>query len=310
MDADKPTEVRSNFTILGDSSPTSYVVKSPRTRRYNLKSERLAEFMALAATLTGVAALFASDNSSESKKNSDGMANPLTTLWFSWTLAILAIATVVTLIAFLATRRQRMANENKHYSEILKAEEEYKREVLEKLKKETELATLMGLNQGQINEYHRIVTEQADKAFRSSRIAMNIGLLLLVAAALAGAYVPLEEVRWFIGALAAFSTLLSGYLSKTYLTLYRESIRQLNRYFDQPVLNSHYLTAERLAESLDRKDAIEVRRQIIDEVLAASTQVGTKGGDLAKKPSRTTGTPKKQKASNRQKSSSENSQAV
>ncbi len=202
-----------------------------------------------------------------------------------------------------------MVNENKRFGQILRAEEEYKKEVLEKLKKETELATLMGLNQGQINEYHRIVTEQADKAFRSSRIAMGIGLFLLVSAAFAGAYVPIEQVRWFIGALAAFSTLLSGYLTKTYLALYKESIGQLNRYFDQPVLNSHYLTAERLAESLDRRDAVEVRRQIIDSVLAASTQVGTKGDQTTPQVSLNSKKPKRQKAPKQRTRSSMNGQS-
>ncbi|MEW2404500.1 hypothetical protein [Streptomyces sp. NPDC046862] len=137
----------------------------------------------------------------------------------------------------------------------------------------------MELNQGQIGEYHRIVTDQADKAFKPSRTAMGVGLFLLVCAAFGGVYVPLEEIRWFIAALAAFSTLLSGYLSRTYMILYRESISQLNRYFDQPVLNSYYLTAERLTQSLDREHVVEIRRQIISEVLATSSRLGAKSAD-------------------------------
>ncbi|MFE2700992.1 hypothetical protein [Streptomyces mirabilis] len=115
---------------------------------------------------------------------------------------------------------------------------------------------------------------------------MRVGLLLLVYAALGGAYVPVEQVRWFIGALAAFSTMRSGFLTKTYLEMYRESIRQLNRYFDQPMLNSYYLTAERLAGglSVDRLDT--VRCQIINEVLATSSHLGTKTTDPAPKAAR------------------------
>ncbi|MFJ2827414.1 hypothetical protein ACIPC1_07375 [Streptomyces sp. NPDC087263] len=307
MDTGTSSEGRSRFVITGDA-PTYHVSQS-RIRRNSRRTDNVLFACALIAVL-GLTGIFRDDSSSKGEQEGQSSPNPLDATWFYWSLAILAIATAVTLIIFLIARRQYMANENKHYNEILKAEEEYKREVLEKLKKETELATLMGLNQGQINEYHRIVTDQADKAFRSSRIAMNVGLLLLVSAAFAGAYVPLEEMRWFIGALAAFSTLLSGYLSKTYLTLYRESIGQLNRYFDQPVLNSHYLTAERLAEALDRPDAIEVRRQIIDEVLAASAKVGTKGGNPNKEPSPTAGKPKKRKIPKQGKPSSVNGQPV
>ncbi|MGP4051672.1 hypothetical protein [Streptomyces sp. 2A115] len=195
----------------------------------------------------------------------------------AWIVGILALSSFVLLavgVPWLITRRQYMKNQNARFAEALKAQKEYERNIIEKLKKATELATLMELNQGQIGTYHRIVTEQADKAFKSSRVAMGVGLFLLVCAAFGGVYVPLEEIRWFIGALAAFTTLLSGYLTKTYLAMYKESVGQLNRYFDQPVLNSYYLTAERLAESLDAERATEVRQQIINEVLATSSRMG------------------------------------
>ncbi|MFB6556383.1 hypothetical protein [Streptomyces sp. NPDC056405] len=195
---------------------------------------------------------------------------------FIWAGAVLAACAVTALIFFLLTRRQYMANQNKGFAAKLEAQAEYHRQALEKLRKTTELATLMELNQGQIGEYHRIVTDQADKAFKSSRTAMGVGLFLLVCAAFGGVYVPLEEIRWFIAALAAFSTLLSGYLSRTYMILYRESISQLNRYFDQPVLNSYYLTAERLTAGLDVEHAQAVRQQIINEVLATSSRMGAR----------------------------------
>ncbi|MGC9540191.1 hypothetical protein [Streptomyces sp. UG1] len=226
----------------------------------------------------------------------------------SWIILGACVILLPFAISWLLTRRQYMENQNKQFDQALKAQEEYEREVLEKLQKETELATLMGLNQAQIGEYHRIVTEQADKAFKSSRTAMGVGLFLLVCAAVAGAYVPLEEVRWFIGALAAFSTVLTAYLTKTYLTMYKESIGQLNRYFDQPVLNSHYLTAERLAERLDGEAAIEVRRQIINEVLATSSRAGANGS--ASKQALNGGKPKRRKVPKQQTGSASNGQGA
>ncbi|MEU8715802.1 hypothetical protein [Streptomyces sp. NPDC048663] len=304
MGADESTQVSSHFYISGDSS-SPYGVNSSRAQRKRSRTDRLTVAMAAIVTIFLIVNIWLPDGrSSETKKDNGGTSNPLNTPWFSWVIGIVIIVAIISAVLYLVTRRQYMANENKRYNQILKAEEEYKQEVLEKLRKETELATLMGLNQGQINEYHRIVTEQADKAFRSSRIAMGVGLFLLVSAAFAGAYVPLEEVRWFIGALAAFSTLLSGYLTKTYLALYKESIGQLNRYFDQPVLNSHYLTAERLAEALQGQDATEVRRKIIDEVLAASTKVGANDRESNSKPHLDNKKAKKRNASKRHASSS------
>lgn len=206
-------------------------------------------------------------------------------LVFITVLLLFALLTVAAFaISWFLTRRKYMKNQNERFEETLKAQKAYEREVLEKLRKANELATLMELNQGQIATYHRIVTEQADKAFKSSRMAMHIGLLLLVSAAIGGTLVPLEQIRWFIGCLAAFSTLLSGYLTKTYLAMYKESIGQLNRYFDQPVLNSYYLTAERLTNGLDAAHVQDVRKRIINEVLNTSSRMGPKSAATESAP--------------------------
>ncbi|MFD6296852.1 hypothetical protein ACFWFU_18770 [Streptomyces sp. NPDC060235] len=176
-------------------------------------------------------------------------------------------------VPYFVTQRTYMKNQNEAFDQRIAAERELHAQAMESLKQASELATLMQLNQDQIKTYHDIVTEQADKSFKSSRAAMRIGLALLVCAAVGGAFVPLEQVRWFIGALAAFSTLLSGYLSKTYLSLYKESIGQLNRYFDQPVLNGYYLAAERLVGQLGEDHRDTVRKQVISEILENSARL-------------------------------------
>ncbi|KUN43363.1 hypothetical protein AQJ27_32945 [Streptomyces olivochromogenes] len=234
------------------------------------------------------------------RQDSKQQVEPIDLTPIAWTITAVLIAAIIVGVFYLMTRREYMKNQNQGFDAKLQAQKEYHRQALEKLRKATELNTLMELNQGQIGAYHKIVTEQADKSFKSSRTAMGVGLLLLVCAAFGGAYVPLEQVRWFIGALAAFSTMLSGYLTKTYLAMYKESIGQLNRYFDQPVLNSYYLTAERLAEVLKDEQAVEVRRQIISHVLKTSSRMGgtpneprSKGGKLKPKKPR----PPKQRSS-------------
>lgn len=234
-----------------------------------------------------------------SGKNDKETQDPLDASWIPWVVFLVGLLLICTLIAFLITRRKYMANQNKGYSAKLAAQEEYHRQALAKLRSATELNTLMELNQGQIGDYHKIVTDQADKAFKSSRTAMWVGLVLLVAAAIGGVRVPLEEMRWFLGALAAFSTLLSGYLSRTYMVLYRESISQLNRYFDQPVLNSYFLTAERLVvgAAADPAFAQAVRQQIINEVLASSSRLTDK--TTAEAPAAADTKPKKRKPKRR-----------
>ncbi|MFP3991000.1 hypothetical protein U9R90_26740 [Streptomyces sp. E11-3] len=286
----------------GKVSWDSLALDEERSRRWKRLIWSGAIFGVVAASLSAYFAVNLSDVADDNKGINDSGASfesvDLTPL--VWVVSVGILSVSIAGVLFLITRRQYMKNQNEGFSAALKAQEEYHREALEKLRKTTELATLMELNQGQIGTYHRIVTEQADKAFKSSRVAMGVGLFLLVCAAVAGAYVPVEQVRWFIGALAAFSTVLSGYLTRTYLAMYKESIGQLNRYFDQPVLNSHYLTAERLIEGLDGEAATEVRRQIIDEVLAASANVGSMRNDPARKASLSSGKSKKRKVPKQQ----------
>ncbi|MGW5467677.1 hypothetical protein [Streptomyces chartreusis] len=228
--------------------------------------------VAAAGSVLGVISLMARSNDPANE-----FASARTTAWLLLSIVVLLAGLVVFfVIPWFRTRRTYMKNQNESFTLRIKAERERHRQAMEQLKKTTELATLMELNQDQIATYHRIVTQQADKSFKSSRTAMGVGLFLLVAAAVGGAYVPIEEIRWFIGALAAFSTVLTGYLTRTYLAMYKESIGQLNRYFDQPVLNSYYLTAERLTVGLDSVHAHEVRCQIINEVLATSSRMGSR----------------------------------
>ncbi|MFD9398323.1 hypothetical protein ACFWA4_05820 [Streptomyces sp. NPDC060011] len=258
-------DAASGSAVLGSSS-TSYTALQE-------KADRSPTLFAAGSVTLGIAGLgtmlitTATDHKGDVTK-----AVWVAAIGFAVTCLILLAVTV----PWLITRRTYMKNKNVSFDESLRAQKKYEREVMEKLKLSTQLTTLMGLNQGQITRYHNIVTEQADKSFKSSRLAMGVGLFLLVCAAFGGVYVPLEEIRWFIGALAAFSTLLSGYLTKTYLAMYKESIGQLNRYFDQPVLHSYYLTAERLTEGLDVEHAQEVRQQIINEVLATSSRMGSR----------------------------------
>ncbi|MFD6035715.1 hypothetical protein ACFWHF_14410 [Streptomyces griseoincarnatus] len=220
----------------------------------------------------------------ENADDPKGTLGPDDLFFYTVIIGVAMAALLIFAIPWFFARRQYMKNQNETFSLRIKAERERHQQAMEQLRRTTELATLMELNQDQIKTYHDIVTEQADKSFKSSRTAMHVGLILLVAAAIGGVKVPIEEVRWFIGALALFSTVFSAYLSRTYLLLYRESISQLNRYFDQPVLNSFYLTAERLTEGLDEQHQQEVRRRIIEQVLETSTRIGGKSVEVADHP--------------------------
>ncbi|MER5467381.1 hypothetical protein ABZX90_03135 [Streptomyces sp. NPDC002935] len=204
-------------------------------------------------------------------KTSHGGDTPIW-VWIAGSLLVVLSLLSMGMNAFERIKTLRL--EQKERESYFQRREARDRAALDRLEKVTELASLLDLNQTQIERYHTIATDQADRSFNSAQKAMTAGMVLIASCFIAGFWVS-TDVRWFIGALGTVGAALSAYLSKTFLYLYKESQAQLNRYFDQPVLNGYYLTAERLVDGIsdDNKDA--TRRQIISQVLEASTLVGS-----------------------------------
>lgn len=136
------------------------------------------------------------------------------------------------------------------------------------------LGNLILANEDQIKRYHDIATEQADRSFKSSQHAAWTGLLLVAACIGAGLIIKTADARWFLAGIGATGSALSGFFNRTYLAMYRESLDQFKHFFDQPVLTSYYLTAERMAETIEEKGgadhALEVRREIVLQILSTS----------------------------------------
>ncbi|WP_285566568.1 MULTISPECIES: TRADD-N-associated membrane domain-containing protein [unclassified Streptomyces] len=141
------------------------------------------------------------------------------------------------------------------------------------LRERMELASLVNFNRVLLEKYHGIATRQANKSFVSSLIAMGVGLAVLVGAFVASMQYNALGERVFIGSLAALSTVFIGYLSKTFLAVYDRSLQQLNQYFNQPVLNGYFLTAERIAERLDDPLKQELTARIVVDVLETGKEM-------------------------------------
>ncbi|MFD8535103.1 hypothetical protein [Streptomyces rubrogriseus] len=100
-----------------------------------------------------------------------------------------------------------------------------------------------------------------------------MGLLIIVGCSAAGLYFANGRTKVFVAAIAGVAAALSAFLNRTYLHMYGQTLSQLDRYFEQPVLTGYYLTAERLAQNLGEDPESEMRRRIIDRVLEASAQM-------------------------------------
>ena len=68
-------------------------------------------------------------------------------------------------------------------------------------------------------------------------------------------------------AISAIGGGISAYITKTFLDVHKTSLNQLNRYFRQPVINEHILTAQRLADYLeDKPSRLKAYKSIISRV--------------------------------------------
>ncbi|WP_189960038.1 TRADD-N-associated membrane domain-containing protein [Streptomyces alanosinicus] len=184
----------------------------------------------------------------------------------------------VALCYFLWARGRKEIAALKAAEETAEQQRELHAQQLSQLKTVTPLATLLELNQTQIDEYHRIATDQADRSFRSSQRAMALGLLIIVGCFAAGLYFTGGATKVFVASIAGVGAALAAFLNRTYLQMYGQTLSQLNRYFEQPVLTGYYLTAERLAQGLTDDPESEMRRRIIDQVLEASARMNNGSG--------------------------------
>ncbi|MEU3091229.1 TRADD-N-associated membrane domain-containing protein [Streptomyces massasporeus] len=192
-------------------------------------------------------------------------------LWILIGVAVTAVAGAAIYLLVKQIRREDLQLQADE--EAAELQKEMDAQKLADLKTVTPLVTLLELNQSQIDEYHRIATDQADRSFRSSQRAMALGLVVIVGCFAAGLYFGNGQTKVFVAAIAGVAAVLSAFLNRTYLQMYGQTLSQLNRYFEQPVLTGYYLTAERLAQNLGEDPESEMRRRIIDQVLEASARM-------------------------------------
>ena len=135
-------------------------------------------------------------------------------------------------------------------------------------------AALFEFNRKDIERYHIQTRGQASKSFTMSLITMSIGFIVLVAGAAIAIRLPATEIETKIvtAVLTVTGTALASYIGRTFIRAHERALIQLNYYFQQPVVMSYVLTAERLvAQKLGKSDKRDdVVLEIIREVLSAA----------------------------------------
>jgi hypothetical protein len=179
-----------------------------------------------------------------------------------WTLALLGLA-----LLFFATYRRQIERAALYERREQRAKEGVD-EAIGQLRDVTDLPALIRINRQQMEQYEELTRRQANSSYRLSQGALGIGLALLAAGSIAALVTPESSSKAVVGALTAIGSVVAGFISNTYLRVYERTLVQLNFYFQQPLVTSYVLTAERLADKMTGSQRDDAQKQIIDRVLA------------------------------------------
>jgi hypothetical protein len=138
---------------------------------------------------------------------------------------------------------------------------------IDKLEDDPSFSALLKVNQTQMDQYHDITKHQAAHSYRNSQLAMGSGLAIIVLAAIAAIVLKDDSAKIILGSIAGVATAFSAYIGATFLNAYRSALKQLNTYFNQPLVASYLLSAERIAGTMSREHRDEMRAKIIGTML-------------------------------------------
>lgn len=104
-----------------------------------------------------------------------------------------------------------------------------------------------------------------------AQAAIAGGFLVLVAGAISvAAFVQTSTAQITLGALTGLGSALASYIATTYLKIYNTAQRQLNFYFEEPLIGSYLLTAERLADNLSDERRDDVYVSMVDQIMLSA----------------------------------------
>ncbi len=132
-----------------------------------------------------------------------------------------------------------------------------------------ERVALFDLYNKQIERYQTETRARAGWSFFFAIFAMFAGLVLVVW----GGRTIIESDDWknVAGgtAISGLGGIISAYITKTFLDIHRLSLSQLNRYFQQPVINTYVLTAQRLSEQIEDKTIQQqIYGKMVDQIIS------------------------------------------
>lgn len=140
-------------------------------------------------------------------------------------------------------------------------------EALDNITDTDDLVSLIQANRKRMLAYDAIARRQAAASYRSSQIAMGTGLLVLSVGILIAILSDNPSTKYTAAFLTAVGAAVGGYISRTFITVQQGAMLQMNYYFQQPLVQSYLLTAERLAGKLDPPERTSALTGIVTRII-------------------------------------------
>ncbi|GAA4882694.1 hypothetical protein GCM10023203_38000 [Actinomycetospora straminea] len=192
--------------------------------------------------------------------------------WALITFAITIAAALAGWLTYLYFKSKVLSEESKRVEEEASKQAREVAEAVDKLREKMTLPSLINLNRLSLQAYEDIATGQANRSFNSGQRAMWVGFAWLLACIAGAALVPGADQKLLIGGFGAVGGGLAAFLGRTYLRVYETSLRQLQEFYAQPLLNSYYLSAERLVTDVGPNKRDEIKHEIIRALLTTAKQ--------------------------------------
>lgn len=233
-------------------------------RRAEFNLEIFAILTSAVAALVGIVlatiiAIAASKNSSDPDPR--GASAPVEipiTLWLGLAGALIFVMLTFLLRESLAARRSAAAQE--------KAER-----ALQGVKGADDLLGFVRANASQMHAYDLMARRQAAQSHRASLIAMFVGLFLVAAGVMVAVLAPNTVSKITGASVTSVGAVVGGYVAKTFMANGRRSSDNAAYYFQQPLVTSYLLTAERLLSQLPDVERAHMLEKIIDAVLSQAS---------------------------------------
>ncbi len=136
-----------------------------------------------------------------------------------------------------------------------------------------DLMGLMLANRKQIDAYDALARSQGASSHRASLAAMGIGLVMVCAGLVVAVMANESSTKYSAAIIAATGTVTGGFITQTFIKVQKAAQDQMRYYFQQPLVHSYLLTAERLAVQLPEDLRSEQYRLLVDGALDQARKV-------------------------------------